>query len=280
MERLGSHPSEEVRRRQSEAQWNKRGPIPLEIRKERANKRKEYNAVNGVKKVPHKISVVVHNTLTGETLRFPSISSAARYYGMKEVNVSEIINGRRASPSGYIFVTEANIDEAWKITEFHDKKSNAGNQPQAIIVHDPKINKTMRFESKSAFCEYFRLDNMDRVETWLTGKEIMPLGLIFVREEDGIPPEWKPVSLTAEEIEAGDSIYHLKNYLRKTRKSRQPIIIHNPKTEETLHFDSVTAAAEYYGICYETVSRWLNGVQKPSNGLIVIKEHDLDPSLN
>ena len=282
IDRLGSHPSEEVRRRQSEAQWKKRGPIPLEIRKDRANKRKEYNSINGVKKVPHKISVVVHNTLTGETLRYPSISATANHYGMRDIVVSEIINGRKTSPSGYIFVKEDDADKSWKITDINNLEESKSYEKsyRAVILHDPKTNETMRFESVTSFCKYFQVFNVDKIKAWLTGKEIMPLGLIFTREEDGIPAEWNPVSVTAEEIEAGDTKYHLKNYLRKTRKSKQPIIIHNPSTGETLHFDSVTEAAVYYGICYETISRWLTGVQKPSNGVIVIKESELDSSLN
>ena len=279
LERLGSHPSEEVRRKQSEAQWKKRGAIPLEVRKERANRRKMYNSINGVKKVPHKIPVVVHNTLTGETLRFSSITVTAKHYGLKECFVSDMINGRRASPSGYIFVSEDNADKNWKIKDFIEKENSKSNKAQALIFHNPKINETIRFDSISSFSKYFGV-SADRVTKWLKDKEILPWGFIVLREEDGVPYDWNPVSLTREEIEAGDSKYNLKNYLRKATKSKQPIITHDPNTGESLRFESVTDAAVYYGTCYESISRWLNGTNKPANGLIVIKEGDFDTKLN
>ena len=117
--KLGTHPTEETRRRQSEAHMGqKRGLMPMDTRlkisatnsfKERKKPRKD---THGPKK-----SVIIHDPETGETLRFESFNEAGYYFGVKGATVSRWVSGTRTPPSGYQFLKEEDIDPScvWDI---------------------------------------------------------------------------------------------------------------------------------------------------------------------
>ena len=283
LSRLGSHPSEETRRRQSEAQWRKRTASPLEVRQEKSRTQKAKNTAKGDKtrQRPHTIPVVVHNNLTGETLRFKSITDCADFFGIPNQKVTGYIKGKKEQPSGYIYIKESEIDpnNGWNIVDADISKSYGGKQ--SVILHDPSKNKTLRFDSIYSMCKYLGFYVHKRIRKWLDGKEIPPYGLVFIRESE-IPKDcpWEPVEVTPDELEKGDMEYHLSDYLIANAKSKQSIITHNPASGESLRFGSLKDASVYYGVAQETISRWLCGTQNPANGLVIIRENDLDPSLN
>lgn len=290
LENMGSHPSEEVRRRMSEAQWKKRGPSPLEIRQELSENMRKYNAEKkqndeNADQQPkkHSISVVVHNFATGKTLRFPSINSTAKYFGVSFDNVNGWLSGKKPMPSGYLYVKDGDdtIDLNWDIVDIPDKRRSRSDNALPVIFHDNVRNVTMRFDSIAKLCRYFKMTIPKRISAWINGKEEQPDGFLFIKEVD-VPNgcDWNIVQVTDEQIEIGDSFYNFLKILRDTSCKLSPIITHNPETNETLRFKCVADAAQYYGLCYETVSRWVNGNQHPANGLIVIKEADLDPECN
>ena len=110
--KLGTHPTEETRRRQSEAHMGqKRGLMPMDQRLKisRTNSIKEREKPRKDTRGP-KISVIMHDPATGETLRFESFNEAGYFFGVKGSTVSRWVGGTRTPPSGYQFLKEADVD--------------------------------------------------------------------------------------------------------------------------------------------------------------------------
>lgn len=105
--RIGTHPSEETRHRQSLAKLGtKRGPMPEETKRKigignslETMSSEERQHRSDSKKQP----VVAHNPLTGETLFFDCGEQAADYFGVRPSAVSRWISGSRSPSNGYDF---------------------------------------------------------------------------------------------------------------------------------------------------------------------------------
>lgn len=117
--KLGTHPTEETRRRQSEAHIGKpMGLMPLEQRmkisrtQSKKKKVKPRKDTRGPKK-----AVISHNPATGETLRFESFTEAGFYYGVNSGSVSRWVSASRRPPEGLVFMKEEDLapDCNWEI---------------------------------------------------------------------------------------------------------------------------------------------------------------------
>lgn len=117
--KLGTHPTEETRRRQSEAHMGKKyGLMPMDQRLKisRTNTIREREKPRKDTRGP-KIPVIMHDPATEKTLRFESFNEAGYYFGVKGSTVSRWVNGTRTPPSGFQFMKEVDIDHncGWEI---------------------------------------------------------------------------------------------------------------------------------------------------------------------
>ena len=111
--KIGTHPSDETRRRLSESHMGQtRGIMSMETRLKisRSNtSNKEEQPVRYPNKGP-KQAVIMKNLETGEIHRFESCTEAGRFFGVKSGTVSRWINGNRRPPDGYLFTKEADFE--------------------------------------------------------------------------------------------------------------------------------------------------------------------------
>ena len=130
--KLGTHPTEETRRRQSEAHIGEpMGLMPLEQRRKigRAQTKKEKARPRKSKHGP-KRAVISHNPATGETLRFESFSEAGFYYGVNSGSVSRWVANTRRPPEGLIFIKEESLppDCNWNICHVDIDSESIGGE--------------------------------------------------------------------------------------------------------------------------------------------------------
>lgn len=58
---------------------------------------------------------------------------------------------------------------------------------------------------------------------------------------------------------------------------KQPVIVRNAFNGKTMHFESINAAGEFFGVKGGTITRWINGSRRPPEGYTVVKEKDVVP---
>ena len=123
--RLGSHPTEETRRRQSVAHLGQlRGIMPMETRmkisaQQRVKPVAKPKSANEKSKIGPVMPVLMHNNATGESLKFGSCKEAGYYFGVNGASVTRWIKGQRRPPEGLVFVKESDYDPSlcWDIKE-------------------------------------------------------------------------------------------------------------------------------------------------------------------
>ena len=122
--RIGTHPSEETLRRLSESHMGQtRGIMPIDTRMKisKTNTSKEKHIPRKTKRAEQlSVSILMHIVETNKTLRFPSMSAVADYFGVNgKSTVSRWVSGKRRPPEGYIFIRESDYDKSlgWIIEE-------------------------------------------------------------------------------------------------------------------------------------------------------------------
>lgn len=119
--KIGSHPTEESRRRMSEAHMGqKRGLMPMDQRMKisRKNSTREKEKPQFLRKA-RSVPVIMHDPLTGETLLFENHKAAGFYFGVNGATVGRWINGKRTPPSGWLFMRADDMDPecGWEVKE-------------------------------------------------------------------------------------------------------------------------------------------------------------------
>lgn len=114
--KIGTHASEETRRRQSESHMGQtRGVMSIEQRRKisQTNTKKRPDTGTRIKRATgNPKAVILRNTKTGKNRYFESRTAAGEYLGVKSSNITRWINGSRRPPEGLVVIAAENLEES------------------------------------------------------------------------------------------------------------------------------------------------------------------------
>lgn len=112
-ERIGTHPTEDSRKRMSESHMGQtRGIMPTETRKKISakNTKKERRVTKSTTRGEQmKIPVIVENVITGERTLYDSSVAVSRVFDVQRGTVTRWIKGDRRPPKGYLVYKQSEV---------------------------------------------------------------------------------------------------------------------------------------------------------------------------